>query len=166
MSIVYDNKPHLAPIGLTPQRILDLGTGSGIWCIEMGDLYPSAEVTGVDLSANMPNWVPPNVHFEVSVDLLLNFNLHVPANYPAGGRYRGTLDLQSPIRLHPREIPGECDKRLAQASAPMFRVSNCPEILSQHSMARDLSGSPGMSNPEGGSSSEILISITILRMAP
>ena len=71
MSIVYDNKPHFAPIGLTPQRILDLGTGSGIWCIEMGDLYPSAEVIGVDLSANMPNWVPPNVHFEVSVNLLL-----------------------------------------------------------------------------------------------
>jgi cyclopropane fatty-acyl-phospholipid synthase-like methyltransferase len=71
MSIVYDNKLHLAPIGLTPQSILDLGTGSGIWCIEMGDLYPSAEVTGVDLSANMPNWVPPNVSFEVSVNLLL-----------------------------------------------------------------------------------------------
>ena len=33
----------------------------------MGELYPSAEVTGVDLSANMPIWVPPNVNFEVSV---------------------------------------------------------------------------------------------------
>jgi cyclopropane fatty-acyl-phospholipid synthase-like methyltransferase len=70
MSIVYDNQLHLAPIGPTPQSILDLGTGSGIWCIEMGELYPSAEVTGVDLSANMPNWVPPNVSFEVSVNLL------------------------------------------------------------------------------------------------
>jgi ubiquinone/menaquinone biosynthesis C-methylase UbiE len=65
MSIVYGNKPHFAPISLTQQRILDLGTGSGIWCIEMGELYPSAEVIGVDLSANMPSWVPPNVHFEV-----------------------------------------------------------------------------------------------------
>lgn len=125
MSIVYDNKLHLAPIGLTPQSILDLGTGSGIWCIEMGELYPSAEVTGVDLSANMPNWVPPNVSFEVSVNLLLASTLPVPANHPAGGRYRGTLDLQSPIRLHPREIPGQCDKRLAKVSAPMFRVGNC-----------------------------------------
>lgn len=71
MSIIYDNKLHHAPIGRTPQSILDLGTGSGIWCIEMGELYPSAEVTGVDLSANMPNWVPPNVHFEVSFNLLL-----------------------------------------------------------------------------------------------
>lgn len=123
MSIIYDNKLHHAPIGRTPQSILDLGTGSGIWCIEMGELYPSAEVTGVDLSANMPNWVPPNVHFEVSINLLAGFNRPVPANHSAGGRYRGTLDLQSPIQLHPREIPGQCDKRLAKTRAPVFRVS-------------------------------------------
>jgi hypothetical protein len=70
LSIVYDNKLHLAPIGRTPQRILDLGAGSGIWCIEMGDMYPSADLTGVDLSANLPEWVPPNVHFEVDNQLL------------------------------------------------------------------------------------------------
>jgi ubiquinone/menaquinone biosynthesis C-methylase UbiE len=69
LSIVYDNKLHLAPISSTPQRILDLGAGSGIWCIEMGDMYPSADILGVDLSANMPEWVPPNVHFEVEDEI-------------------------------------------------------------------------------------------------
>jgi hypothetical protein len=142
MSIVYDNKLHLAPIGLTLQSILDLGTGSGIWCIEMGDLYPSAEVTGVDLSANMPNWVPPNVHFEVGVNLLLAS--------PGSGRYRGTLDLQSPIGLHPREIPGQCDIRLAKTSAPMFRVGNCPRSYRSILWRVTYRGSSGMSNPEGG----------------
>lgn len=73
-SIVYDNKLHLAPIGSTPQRILDLGAGSGIWCIEMGDMYPSADILGVDLSANMPEWVPPNVHFEVEDEIPLYLN--------------------------------------------------------------------------------------------
>ena len=64
-TLVYDGRLHLAPIGPTPQRILDIGAGSGIWCVEMGDLYPSAHIIGVDLSANVPALSPPNVHFEV-----------------------------------------------------------------------------------------------------
>lgn len=31
----------------------------------VGDLYPSAEVTGLDLSPIQPVWVPPNVKFLV-----------------------------------------------------------------------------------------------------
>ncbi|KAL1983201.1 hypothetical protein VTN96DRAFT_375 [Rasamsonia emersonii] len=56
---------HLAPIGSNPQRILDLGTGTGIWAIDMGDKYPSAEVLGNDISPIQPTLVPPNVRFEV-----------------------------------------------------------------------------------------------------
>ncbi|KAK3389162.1 S-adenosyl-L-methionine-dependent methyltransferase [Podospora didyma] len=48
-----------------PQAILDIGTGTGIWAIEMGDMYPSAIVTGTDLSPIQSTWVPPNVHFEI-----------------------------------------------------------------------------------------------------
>ena len=65
LSIVYDGNLYFAPIGETPGRCLDIGAGSGIWCIEMGDKFPSADITGVDLSANLPSWVPPNVHFEI-----------------------------------------------------------------------------------------------------
>jgi methylase of polypeptide subunit release factors len=32
-----------------PQRILDCGTGTGIWAIDAADKYPSAEVIGTDL---------------------------------------------------------------------------------------------------------------------
>lgn len=55
---------HLAPL-TSPRRILDLGTGTGIWCIEMGDKYPQAEIIGTDLSLIQPGSVPPNVQFEI-----------------------------------------------------------------------------------------------------
>ncbi|GJN73492.1 hypothetical protein Purlil1_6498 [Purpureocillium lilacinum] len=48
-----------------PHSILDLGTGTGMWAITMGDLYPSAEVIGTDLSPIQSEWVPPNVKFEI-----------------------------------------------------------------------------------------------------
>jgi hypothetical protein len=31
----------------------------------MADQYPSATVTGTDLSPIQPEWVPPNCHFEI-----------------------------------------------------------------------------------------------------
>lgn len=59
-----NGKLHLAPL-TNPGRILDIGTGTGIWCIEMGDAYPDAEVVGNDFSPVQPNMVPRNVKFEV-----------------------------------------------------------------------------------------------------
>ncbi|KAK7428821.1 hypothetical protein QQZ08_004591 [Neonectria magnoliae] len=46
-------------------RILDLGTGTGIWAIEMADEFPNAVVNGVDLSPIQPEWVPGNCSFHV-----------------------------------------------------------------------------------------------------
>ncbi|KAF7559365.1 hypothetical protein G7046_g4801 [Stylonectria norvegica] len=56
---------HFAPLGNYPQEMLDIGTGTGIWAIEMGDQYSSANVLGVDLSPIQPDWLPPNVRFMV-----------------------------------------------------------------------------------------------------
>jgi SAM-dependent methyltransferase len=60
-----DGRLFYAPIDPSPQSILDIGTGTGIWAIEVGDQYPSARVRGVDLSPVQPLWVPPNVDFLV-----------------------------------------------------------------------------------------------------
>ncbi|KAK5053185.1 hypothetical protein LTR84_002159 [Exophiala bonariae] len=58
-------KPYLAPLGSTPQKILDLATGTGLWPIEVADQTPSAQVIGVDIAPIAPLLVPPNCSFEI-----------------------------------------------------------------------------------------------------
>lgn len=56
---------HSAPF--TPNydgpRILDLGTGTGIWAIDMADKYQHSEVMGIDISLIQPYTIPPNLQF-------------------------------------------------------------------------------------------------------
>lgn len=71
--LLLNDALHLAPIGPRPHKILDVGTGTGIWAIDMAEYaarktyqlfhvanrrsqYPSAEVTGIDLSPVQPKW--------------------------------------------------------------------------------------------------------------
>jgi SAM-dependent methyltransferase len=56
---------YVAPIPPNPQRVLDFGTGTGIWAIDFADEFPSAKVIGTDLSPMQPWWVPPNCTFYV-----------------------------------------------------------------------------------------------------
>ena len=39
MTLRCNGELHLAPIGPNTQRILDIGTGTGIWAIDMGELF-------------------------------------------------------------------------------------------------------------------------------
>lgn len=65
INLILSGRLHLAPIGQSPEKILDLGTGSGIWAIDMADKYASASVVGVDIAVVQPQWVPPNLEFEI-----------------------------------------------------------------------------------------------------
>ncbi|KAI5811876.1 S-adenosyl-L-methionine-dependent methyltransferase [Pyronema omphalodes] len=67
--LVWDDKLHESPIH-EPHRILDIGTGTGIWAIDMADKYPMAEVIGTDLSPIQPDWIPANCRFEVDDAML------------------------------------------------------------------------------------------------
>ncbi|KAI9867649.1 MAG: hypothetical protein M1813_008449 [Trichoglossum hirsutum] len=61
---------YLAPLGKDIHRILDIGTGTGIWAMEMG----------VDLSPIQPSMVPPNVSFQVD-DIEDEWTYETPFDY-------------------------------------------------------------------------------------
>ncbi|RSL84998.1 hypothetical protein CEP52_016280 [Fusarium oligoseptatum] len=66
--LTFENKLGLSPPNLPdakPARVLDVGTGTGLWAIDFGDEHPEAEIIGVDLSPIQPSFVPPNVQFLV-----------------------------------------------------------------------------------------------------
>ncbi|KAH8598461.1 S-adenosyl-L-methionine-dependent methyltransferase [Bisporella sp. PMI_857] len=64
-TLLLESRLFLAPIGLNPQRVLDVGTGTGIWALDFADEFPSAQVIGTDLSPTQPTFVAPNCKFEI-----------------------------------------------------------------------------------------------------
>ncbi|KAI3543290.1 methyltransferase [Colletotrichum filicis] len=63
------SKLWLAPLAKEKvHRILDIGTGTGIWAVEIGDIFENAEVIGNDLSAIQPEWCVKSRHESLSDD--------------------------------------------------------------------------------------------------
>ena len=63
-TLALKGKYFLAPVK-SPQEIFDMGTGTGIWVIDVADENPQAAVKGIDLSPIQPRWIPPNARFEI-----------------------------------------------------------------------------------------------------
>lgn len=66
MTMILGGNLHKAPLD-HPQRILDVGTGTGIWCVDMADTYPMAEVIGTDLRfvEQNPGILIPKSRYEI-----------------------------------------------------------------------------------------------------
>lgn len=63
--LTMGNKLYLAPLPTSVHRVLDVGTGTGIWAMDFADDHPESQVIGVDLSPVQPSFVPPNLVFEI-----------------------------------------------------------------------------------------------------
>lgn len=65
-TLALDERLFLAPLQSgAVRKILDVGTGTGIWALDVADTFPDAQVIGVDLSPVQPPFVPPNVEFQI-----------------------------------------------------------------------------------------------------
>ncbi|KAN0122805.1 S-adenosyl-L-methionine-dependent methyltransferase [Hyaloscypha variabilis] len=62
IDFALDGLLHYAPL-TTLHNVLDIGTGTGDWAIQMGDAHPNAIIEGTDLSPIQPTDVPENVKF-------------------------------------------------------------------------------------------------------
>jgi ubiquinone/menaquinone biosynthesis C-methylase UbiE len=104
--ILFDDKAIFAPLGPNPQTIIDQATGTGIWCMDVGDMYPMAKVIGTDLSPIQPTWVPPNVEFRID-------DIEKPWVFPDG-----TFDL-----VHDRLCSGVAIKNWPGYLAEAYRTT-------------------------------------------
>ncbi|KAI0506693.1 S-adenosyl-L-methionine-dependent methyltransferase [Xylaria bambusicola] len=64
-TLMQDGRLTMAYIDDSVQKVLDVGCGTGIWAIDFADQYPHTEVVGVDISPSQPQWIPPNLKFEI-----------------------------------------------------------------------------------------------------
>ena len=69
-TVLLDDKLYIAPIPDSVleepgSRVLDIGTGTGVWAIDMADRFVNAEVVGSDIAAIQPSFLPVNCTFEI-----------------------------------------------------------------------------------------------------
>ncbi|KAI8396439.1 hypothetical protein FOFC_20987 [Fusarium oxysporum] len=55
----------IAPTDHENKLVLDIGTGTGDWAIGLADNNPGIDVIGIDIVPIQPNWIPPNVKFQI-----------------------------------------------------------------------------------------------------
>lgn len=120
--LTFDGQLCLCPKQNGAKRVLDLGTGTGIWAMEYADDHPEAEVIGVDLSPIQPEFAPANCIFEID-DLEKEWTWSKPFDFiwwramlgcfsDAQAIVQKCFDNLEPggyLEMHDGTFPPECD---------------------------------------------------------
>jgi ubiquinone/menaquinone biosynthesis C-methylase UbiE len=61
-NLIFRDHKIIAPV-TAPREILDIGCGTGSWCMDVADDFPTANVYGIDLSPVQPIYVANNCTF-------------------------------------------------------------------------------------------------------
>lgn len=82
MLVMLHRKLFLAPIGSSPQRVLDLGTGTGIWVVDFGNAFELRHLRMLTILSSVADQFPSaevryplNMIHELSINLLLGLGL-------------------------------------------------------------------------------------------
>ncbi|KAG9250261.1 S-adenosyl-L-methionine-dependent methyltransferase [Emericellopsis atlantica] len=80
--LTLEGRLYLCPAGRDrPIRTcLDAGTGTGSWALEFAQEHPDTEVIGIDISPIQPEYVPPNVCFQID-DVEDDWNYDEPFDF-------------------------------------------------------------------------------------
>ncbi|KAL4731599.1 hypothetical protein ACLX1H_000574 [Fusarium chlamydosporum] len=98
---VFKGHLHLSPITPRPKRVLDVGTGGGIWALEFAQKHPYCSVLGVDIDPVQPPYTKSNCTFK-TMDITQDWDF-------AGG---GNFDF-----IHIRQLGDINDKQKLVRSA-------------------------------------------------
>ncbi|KAJ2893477.1 hypothetical protein MKZ38_008654 [Zalerion maritima] len=137
------------------KRVLDVGTGTGIWALEYADAFPDSTVVGVDLSPIQPSFVPPNCTFEID-DVEKPWTWSEPFDYVFARQMAGSLcDYQAFVKdafkslapggyleMQDMDFPTKCDDGSMTDSSFVYRWTK------YFIDACDALGRPGNSAPK------------------
>ncbi|PUU75082.1 S-adenosyl-L-methionine-dependent methyltransferase [Tuber borchii] len=64
-TLTLEGRMFKAPITGSPDKILDVGAGTGLWAVDVAERYPDAHVFGTDIAPSKLPWTPPNLDMQL-----------------------------------------------------------------------------------------------------